>query len=103
MNLSIHPGVVRCWLTMHTVVYIHYDIFIIMQYMYMYLLYFPPLRYCRENRLLEDDLTNMTSESQRLSNDIKQLIDERTQLSDQVQDYIAEVRRVEDVLAQKVS
>ena len=45
----------------------------------------------------------MTSESQRLSNDIKQLIDERTQLSDQVQDYIAEVRRVEDVLAQKVS
>ena len=74
-----------------------------MQYMYMYLLYFPPLRYCRENRLLEDDLTNMTSESQRLSNDIKQLIDERTQLSDQVQDYIAEVRRDEDVLAQKVS
>jgi len=55
----------------------------------------------RENRLLEDDLTNMTAETQRLSNDIKELIDERTQLSDQVQDYIAEVRRVEDVLSQK--
>ena len=101
MNMSIHPGVVRCWLTIHTVVYIHYDIFIIMKYIYSS--YFLPLRHCRENRLLEDDLTNMTSESQRLSNDIKQLIDERTQLSDQVQDYIAEVRRVEDVLAQKVS
>ena len=56
----------------------------------------------RENRLLEDDLTNMTAETQRLSNDIKELIDERAQLSDQVQDYICEVKRVEDVLAQKV-
>ena len=51
---------------------------------------------------MEDDLTNMTAETQRLSNDIKELIDERAQLSDQVQDYICEVKRVEDVLAQKV-
>lgn len=57
----------------------------------------------RENRLLEDDLTNMTAETQRLNKDIKELIDERAELSDQVQDYIGEVKRVEDVLAQKVA
>ena len=56
----------------------------------------------RENRALDGDLGAASDEIHRLTEDIQQLIHERKQLAQQVQDYVAEVRRVEDVLAQKV-
>lgn len=55
-----------------------------------------------ESRLLEEDLAALSDENNRLNVDLTELLDERRQLSAQVQDYVSEVRRVEEVLAQKV-
>ncbi|XP_067948387.1 testis-specific gene 10 protein-like isoform X2 [Watersipora subatra] len=55
----------------------------------------------RESRMLEEDVVTLSEENRRLSEDLQALLTERKQLSAQVQEYVAEVRRVEEVLAQK--
>lgn len=57
----------------------------------------------RESRMLQEDLATLSNENKRLAEDVDALLDERSQLANQVQEYVAEVRRVEEVLAQKVS
>lgn len=57
----------------------------------------------RENRRLQDDLSVMTRENQKLNSELQETLEEREQLKHQVQDYIMEVKRIEDVLARKVS
>lgn len=57
----------------------------------------------RENRRLQDDLAVMTRENQKLNSELQETLEDREQLKHQVQDYIMEVKRIEDVLARKVS
>ena len=51
---------------------------------------------------MEDDIRVLSEENQNLNDDITQLLEERASLAQQVQEYVTEVKRVEDVLAQKV-
>jgi centrosomal protein CEP135 len=56
----------------------------------------------RENRRLQEDLTLMTKENQALNCDLDDVVGEREDFKIQVQDYVNEVKRVEDLLAEKV-